>query len=224
MKCERLTHILLRLFNKCFTLGLIPDVWKKGVINPIPKSSTKDRRDPLNYRGITLTSSVYKLYCNILNDRLSRWESSNNILMDNQNGFRKNRSTVDHILTITSIIETRKINKKDTFTAFIDFRKAYDSINRNLLFEKMRRLGINGSMYKALIAIYDNIRCSVRLNGLYTEWFDVKCGLKQGCSLSSVLFNLYINDLIQGITDLNVGIEIDGQKIGFWPTLMTLSF
>ena len=112
LKCERLTHILLRLFNKCFTLGLIPDVWKKVVINPIPKSSTKDCRDPLNSRGMTLTSSVYNLYCNILNDRLSRWESSNNILMDNQNGFRKNRSTVDHILTITSIIETRKINKK----------------------------------------------------------------------------------------------------------------
>ena len=46
------------------------------------------------------------------------------------------------------------------------------------------------------------------------EWFDVKCELKQGCSLSSVLFNLYIDGLIQGITDLNVGIEIDGQKIG----------
>ena len=100
--------------------------------------------------------------------------------MDNQNGFRKNRSTVVNILTITYIIETKKINKKDIFTAFIDFRKAYYSINRNLLFEKIRRLGINGSMYKALIVIYDNLRCSVGLNGLHTEWFDVKCVLKQG--------------------------------------------
>lgn len=161
-----------------------------------------------------MTSSVYKLYCSILNDRLGRWESAHNIISDNQNGFRKNRSTVDHIMTITSIIETRKLHKKDTFAAFVDFKKAYDSINRNLLFKKMRHLGINGSMYRALIAIYDNVRCSVRLNGIYTEWFEVKCGLKQGCSLSSILFNLYINDLIQRIADLNVGIEIDGQKVG----------
>ena len=213
LKCERLTDVLLKLFNKCFSTGLIPDIWKKGIINPIPKSSTADRRDPLNYRGITLTSSVYKLYCNILNDRLSKWENSNNILLDNQNGFRKNRSTVDHVMTITSIIETRKLNKKNTFAAFIDFRKAYDNINRNLLFEKMRHLGINGSMYKALIAIYDNVRCSVRLNGIYTEWFEVKCGLKQGCALSSISFNLYINDLLQRLNELNVGIDIEGQKL-----------
>ena len=142
-----------------------------------------------------------------------KWENSNNILLDNQNGFRKNRSTVDHVMTITSIIETRKLNKKNTFAAFIDFRKAYDNINRNLLFEKMRHLGINGSMYKTLIAIYDNVRCSVRLNGIYTEWFEVKCGLKQGCALSSILFNLYINDLLQRLNELNVGIDIEGQKL-----------
>ena len=214
LKCDRLTHVLLKLFNKCFSTGLIPDSWKKGIISPIHKSPTTDRRDPLNYRGITLTSSVYKLYCNILNDRLSKWESSNKILTDNQNGFRKTRSTIDHVMTITSIIETRKLNNRNTFTAFIDFKKAYDSINRNLLFEKLRYIGIGGSMYRALIAIYDNVRCSVRLNGLNTEWFEVKCGLKQGCALSSILFNLYINDLIQRINELNVGIDVDGQKIG----------
>ena len=79
--------------------------------------------------------------------------------------------------------------------------------------KKMRHLGINGSMYKALIAIYDNVRCSVRLNGIYTEWFEVKCGLKQGCALLSILFNLYINDLLQRLNELNVGIDIEGQKL-----------
>ena len=89
LKCERLSKVLLKLFNKCFTIGFIPDTWKKGIINPIPKSSTADRRGPLNYRGITLTSSVYKLYCNISNERLSKWENTNNIILYNQNGFRK---------------------------------------------------------------------------------------------------------------------------------------
>ena len=132
LKCERLSKVLLKLFNKCFTIGFIPDTWKKGIINPVPKSSTADRRGPLNYRAITLTSSVYKLYCNILNERLSKWENTNNIILYNQNGFRKKRSTFDHIMTITSLIQTRKSQNKDTFAAFINFRKAYDSIDRNL--------------------------------------------------------------------------------------------
>ena len=68
---------------------------------------------------------------------------------------------------------------------------------------------------QAALAVCAQPKVIFPFNGLYTEWFDVKCGLKQGCSLSSVLFNLYINDLIQGITDLNIGIEIDGQKLVF---------
>lgn len=60
------------LFNVCFNSSLIPSDWGKGIINPIPKSSTADRRDPLSYRGITLANSMYKLYCSLLNDRLSK--------------------------------------------------------------------------------------------------------------------------------------------------------
>ena len=112
LKCDNLLDTLLALFNKCFTTGTISTAWKQGIINPIPKSTTTDRRDPLNYRGITLTSSVYKLYCIVLNNRLSNWENEHSVIADNQNGFRKQRSTIDHISSLTSIIETRKLHKK----------------------------------------------------------------------------------------------------------------
>ena len=69
-------------------------------------------------------------------------------------------------------------------------------------------------MYTALLALYDGVLCSVRINGKFTEWFNVNYGLKQGCSLSSILFNLYINDLIVKINSLDRGIDIDGEKIG----------
>ena len=69
-------------------------------------------------------------------------------------------------------------------------------------------------MYKALLSIYDNIWCSVRINGKLTEWFAVRCGLKQGCSLSSILFNLYINDLILKVDSLDIDIELNGEKVG----------
>ena len=145
LKCDNLLDTLLALFNKCFATGIIPTAWKQGIINPIPKSTTADRRDPLNYRGITLTSSVYKLYCIILNNRLSTWENENSVIADYQNTFRKPHSTIDQISSLTSIIETRKLRNKDTFAAFIDFKKAYDSIVRDLIHKtfKFRNFRIN---------------------------------------------------------------------------------
>ena len=130
---------------------------------------------PLNYRGITLTSAVY----------MYKWEDEHSVLAENQNGFRKHSSTTDHVISLTLIIETRTLNKKNTFVAFIDFTKAYDSINRGILLTRLSDLGISGLMHKALIAIYDNVRWAVRINGILTEWFEVTCGLKQGAYYSS---------------------------------------
>ena len=171
-----------------------------GYHHPVPKSSTADTRDPLSYRGIHITSALYKLYCNILNERLIKWESELEILSDTQNGFRKGRSTVDHIVTLTSIIETRKLKRQPTFTAFINFKKAYDAFDRTLLFTKLNHLGITGHMYRlynTLSSLYDGVQCCVRVNGLKTNWFTVNCGLKQGCNLSTLLFNLFINDQVK---------------------------
>ena len=67
-----------------------------------------DQRDPLSYRGIALASSVYEIYCSVINERLSRWVEDNDKVTDEQNGFRRKRSTIDHVSSVTSLIETRK--------------------------------------------------------------------------------------------------------------------
>ena len=77
------------LFNVCFDQGISPSDWGKGIITYLAKSSTIDIRNPLQYRGITLASAVNKLFCSILNQRLTHWAEVNNILSDSQNGFRK---------------------------------------------------------------------------------------------------------------------------------------
>ena len=121
--------------------------------------------------------------------------------------------TVDHINTITSIIETRKKCKLSTYVAFIDFKNAYDSINRALSFNKLENLGISLKFMFALKGLYSNIECSVRLNGNMTDWFNVDSGLKQGCILSFSMFNIYVNSLIDDINALNIGIDIDNEKL-----------
>ena len=114
---------------------------------------------------------------------------------------------------MTSLIETRKALKKDTNVAFIDFSKAYDSIPRHIVWEKLKQFGVCGRLYNAIISLYVAVKSCVRINGISMDFFDVKCGLKQGCLLSPYLFNLYINDLVHVMKQLNVGVEIDDEKI-----------
>ena len=121
LKNDSAINILYRLFFICFSTGIIPDDWNYSIISPIPKTSTGDARNPMNYRGISLALACYKVYCGVLNARLETGVTENNIICDEQNGFRKSRSTLDHLSTVTSIIETRKAMKKDTFVSFIDF-------------------------------------------------------------------------------------------------------
>ena len=172
-----------------------------------------DPREPGNYRGITITSAVYKAYCSILNTRLSEWAEQNHRLIDNQNGFRKHRSTVDHLSTLTSIIENRKRQKKSTFVGFVDFRKAYDTINRALLWSKLESVGISGKMLTAIKSLYNNVKCSVWINGHMTDWFSVHSGLKQGCILSPLIFNLFVNDLGTLLEHSGKGVSLDGVNL-----------
>ena len=103
--------------------------------------------------------------------------------------------------------------KKSTFAAFIDFKKAYDCVNRNVLWKKLHDIGVNGKMFSALQSLYHNVRCCVRVNGLFTPWFDVNRGLKQGCLLSPILFNFFINDLLEVLNHTGTGINVDGTVI-----------
>ena len=130
-----------------------------------------------------------------------------------QNGFRRNGNTIDHLSSITSIIETRKLRKLSTFAAFVDFKKTYDSVNRALLFNKLEQLGTSSKMIRALRSFFNNVQSCIKLHGNITDWFSVNTGLKQDCIISPLLFNIYINDLIDAVKALNVGIDIGSEKV-----------
>ena len=201
-------YVLVTLFNTCFSSGTIPEIWSRGIINPIIKDTKKDHRDPFNYRGITITSATYKLYCSILNNRLYNWFEVNGGLCDEQAGFRSGRCTGDHLSSLTTIVETRIKKRQDTFAAFIDFSKAYDRINRTLLWHKLSLMGVSNKMLTALKSLYENVKCTVRINGRQSDWFSVGTGLKQGCILSPLLFNGNINDLVKKLNELDCGINL----------------
>ncbi len=138
---------LFKLFQNCFVTGVVPSLWLKGIITPLPKDNS---RDSMNDRGITLACSMYKLYCYILNARLVTWSEANGLIADAQNGFRSARNFQDHLNSLTNIIETRKQMKKSTFVLFVDFSKAFNKINRESLWSKLKQMGVPEKMVNAL--------------------------------------------------------------------------
>ena len=150
LKSPNLCNVLHCLCHICFQNGIIPSEWNRSIIKPIPKSIKDDPRVPLNYRGISLISTVYKIYSGVLNNRLNTFLESYGGLVDEQNGFRKNRACIDHIYVLSSVVRARLDKGKSTFSCFVDFKKAFDCVNRDLLLFKLLSSGINGKLYNAI--------------------------------------------------------------------------
>ena len=104
LRNEQCLHYLHALFQYCFDIGKTTSVWHDAIIVPIPKSKTNDPRVPLNYRGISLLCTCAKLYSSVLNNRIVQFLETNNILAEEQNGFRASRSCLDHIFSLTCLI------------------------------------------------------------------------------------------------------------------------
>ena len=113
----------------------------------------------------------------------------------------------------TLLCENRILLKKDTFTCFIDLKKAFDSVNRNLLWYKLQLYGLNGALLNNITALYKCVEYSLEINDHQTKCFEVKRGVKQGCILSPTLFNIFINDLIPFVQEFDKGIAIDNCKV-----------
>ena len=122
-----ISTLLCKLFNHMFDKCIYPESWSNGIIVPVPKKG--DRRDVNNYRAITLTSIFSKIFSHILDNRLRSYVETQNHLTDFQFGFRENKSTIDCIYILKSIIDCKINNKKKLYCSFIDFRKAFDGSN-----------------------------------------------------------------------------------------------
>ena len=190
-------EFLTQYFNKLFDTGTFPLGWSEAVIQPIHKKG--DINSPDNYRGISLLNVSGKLYSYILNKRLTTWLEDNRLINETQAGFRKGYSTVDHIFTLLALIQKQLLTHGKLYAAFIDFKKAFDFVDRNRLWDILRKNGVKGRMYRAIKSMYSVVKARVRVGGDLTEPFMCPRGLKQGEICSPILFSLFINELANEI-------------------------
>ncbi|HEY6436402.1 MAG TPA: reverse transcriptase family protein, partial [Ignavibacteriaceae bacterium] len=192
---------LTKIFNQILHSGIYPKEWALAIICSIFKSG--DKNDPNNYRGISLLPSLSKLFDTILETRIRAWENSNSILDQNQAGFRAKYSTVDHIFTLNSIIQRYRSQRRKVYCAFIDFSKAFDCVNRVVLFYKLSREGVSSKFLKLIRSLYSHTKACVK--GQETQFFDILAGVQQGAPLSPSFFALILNDLDKELRSNNTG-------------------
>ena len=191
---EQLMPVLNLFLNKTFSEVKHPRDWSLNFLKTILKKGIAS--DPDNFRGIAIGSCIAKLFSLVLLGRLEKFVKENELISPNQIGFQKGHRTADHIFVLNSIInKIVKIEKKKLYTAFVDFRKAYDHINRTLLLFKLQKMGIQGLFYENLKQLHNSTLYMIKVEGGYLDPIKSELGLLQGGILSPILFNLYIDDI-----------------------------
>ena len=135
------------------------------------------------------------------------------IISEEQNGFRINRRATENIYIINEIIEDAKKNNKEIYCAFLDIEKAYDTVDRDILWEILEKIGLTEHIRKIIKSMY---RCTVATynwNGIEIKGVKSNRGLRQGCTLSPLLFTLIMEELVQRVKKVGVGVPIDQDKL-----------
>jgi len=203
---------LCTLFNKLFDSGYFPETWSEGYVVPLHKKG--DINNTNNYRGITLLSTLGKLFTKVLNDRLTIWAETYNVYIEAKAGFRQNMGTTDNIFVLHSVIQHLLNKKKKLFVAFIDFTKAFDYIVRDILWYKLIKLGIRGKLLNIIRSMYSIVKSRVKYDNEVSDSFTCMVGVRQGESLSPFLFAMYLNDMEEYLlTNYYDGISLDTLKL-----------
>jgi ribonuclease HI/exonuclease III len=198
----------LLLLIAVYRRRIIPERWKISLIISIFKSG--DPADPNNYRGISLMNVGCKIMMAILAERISSKLENEFRLSASQAGFRKKEEAVLQATCLYEVLAQRRNRGKKTYVLFLDLVKAYDRVSHNILFEKMKAFGIRGSCLEFIMAMYNNSCFAVRNHdGGMGRKTQLKTGLRQGCPLSPILFNIFINDLLQSMESKGLGVNLN---------------
>lgn len=207
---EELTNYITNICQKIWERKEWPKEWTQSLIIPLPKKGNS--RQCQNHRTISLISHTSKIMLRIILNRLKREAEQH--LAEEQAGFRAKRSTVEQIFNCRILMEKHLQHQRDLFHNFIDFKKAFDRVWHEGLWQVLRDFGIEEGLILALEALYKTSRSAVLLNNEIGEYFETTVGVRQGCLLSPVLFNLFLENIMrETLSDFQSTISLGGRTI-----------
>ena len=181
--------------NKSLFNGYFPKSWKKAIVVPIPKINNPSEIGDL--RPIALTPLPGKMLECFVHTQLLSHLDQYNILTEFQNGFRKNHSTIDTIFRYTTDLQNNKNNKLNTICLYVDFKKAFDTVNHKLLIKKLENVHIKDKAINWISSYLRGRTQQTQIGDTLSNERDVKTGVPQGSILGPIFFICYINDIVK---------------------------
>ena len=193
-------EVLTCIFNICISNGFIPAQWKRS--NTILIYKKGDKKDPKNYRPISLQSTMYKIFAAVLARRFAIWAISHKKISSTQKGFLPFEGCFEHGFLMHSAIEDSKRSHKDLRLLWLDLKNAFGSVPHHIMWDMMSRLSVPPSFIRICMSIYESSGHQVVTNEGKTRFIELKRGIKQGCPLSPLLFNCVMEGFARGFQTL----------------------
>lgn len=209
-------HVALTsLFNFSWTTGLLCDEWKLARGFPLFKGKGKDPADPDSYRLISITSIVVRVFERCIFRRLMSFLESHNFFSAYQFGFRPHRSTYDPLLLLYHFIHSAFAQNSYLPVAFLDIKKAFDSVWHEGLLYKLFQAGVTGRCWRWIAGFLRNRKFFIAHQGVSSDLHDITASVPQGSVLAALLFIIFINDLPLRCTNCFAPLFAD--DVALWP-------
>jgi Reverse transcriptase (RNA-dependent DNA polymerase) len=205
IKSKLFLRRVLDVFNNCLQTGEVEPKLKDVIISFLHKKG--DKFDCTNYRTLSLISHMGKVLERMILNRLNTVAEENAWLPESQNGFRNERGTLDSLLCSRMISTYCRQKGLPCYIAFVDLTKAYDKVDRDILWMVLERLGVPRNFVQLIRAVHVGAQARVKDSGSFSNTFELIVGLKQGSVISPILFNIFFGAIIKAIN-----LRLDGEN------------
>uniref|UniRef100_A0A8D8RKC5 Craniofacial development protein 2 n=1 Tax=Cacopsylla melanoneura TaxID=428564 RepID=A0A8D8RKC5_9HEMI len=201
---------LTKMYNKIYETGILPQPWLTSEFITLPKSTGAKRCE--EYRTISLMSHLLKLFLKIIHRRI--YKLCEEQIAPNQFGFLNAVGTREALFSVQVLIQRSRDVNSNVFACLIDYKKAFDRVKHEMMVEILKQIGTDARTINIITNLYWNQTAVLKIDGEHTDEVQILRGVRQGCVLSPILFNLYSEHIFrEALNDMEEGIPINGIRL-----------